>query len=912
MRFFHFASLLALYDIVSGDTLRPRAYDTHDYYAVHLQPQTSPSDFAAHLGLELEGSLGHLQDHYLLRHPRHGLDIVREAVQTHKRRKRKRGTGYENSILDGVLFHQKQHLKPPKVKRTPLPPPPIGLRQHSGVDYGTGQEANETAVKQADELATTLDISDPIFHEQWHLFNTVQVGHDLNVTGVWLNGTTGKNATVCIVDDGLDMDSNDLKDNYFAEGSHDFNDESEIPRPRLSDDRHGTRCAGEVAAVKNDVCGVGVAWDAKVAGIRILSKAITDADEATAMTYGFQQNDIYSCSWGPPDDGKEMGEPGILIKRAMVTAVQQGRGGRGTIYVFAAGNGASADDNCNFDGYTNSIYSITVGAIDRMGKHPYYSEKCSAQLAVTYSSGSNDAIHTTDVGANQCYTRHGGTSAAGPLAAGIYALVLEARPDLTWRDMQWLTVLTAVTLENDDDEWQNTSIGKPYNHQYGFGKLDAWALVSAAQTFQPVKPQAWYFSPWQHVRAAIPQGDVGLSSHYSVTASMLADANLERLEHLTVTMNVEHTRRGDLSVELRSPHGIASHLSTARRSDDYRGGYEDWTFMSVAHWGEDPAGDWTIVVKDTRVDDNNGTFVDWKLNLFGECTDASRQDLLPLPAEHDDDAHDEDHEDAPVSTAPVDNPSPTGAPPGNPSDHIDRPVNVKPTDAATTTTAAFEPPSATLTPGEEEGLADGVDEEQPDTTSSPTATATPAPPDNFLPSPFPTFGVSKRTQVWIYGALTLILVFIGSLSVYYCVFVRRRRTRQRASRDGYEFDFLKDEDDDDDSEDDHGRKIAGGGRGGRFGDGRNGGAGGGLGNKKRKPRAGELYDAFAGEGESDEDLFSDGEKGGYKDDDDDDDDDGHGARRGRRGLLGKAGSSDEGSSGSGSGSGGGVVRAPPR
>jgi kexin len=76
----------------------------------------------------------------------------------------------------------------------------------------------------------------------------------------------------------------------------------------------------------------------------------------------------------------------------MLNAVQNGRAGKGSIYVFASGNGASNEDNCNFDGYTNSIYSITVGAIDRKGLHPYYSEKCSAQLVVTYSSGSGDAI----------------------------------------------------------------------------------------------------------------------------------------------------------------------------------------------------------------------------------------------------------------------------------------------------------------------------------------------------------------------------------------------------------------------------------------------------------------------------------------------------------------------------------------
>jgi kexin len=165
-----------------------------------------------------------------------------------------------------------------------------------------------------------------------------------------------------------------------------------LPKPRLSDDQHGTRCAGEIAAAKNDVCGVGVAYNAKVAGIRILSASISDADEASALNFGYQDNDIYSCSWGPPDDGRSMEAPSPLIYKSMLNGVQNGRGGKGSIFVFASGNGGAVDDQCNFDGYTNSIFSITISAIDRKGLHPYYSEGCSANMVVTYSSGSGDNI----------------------------------------------------------------------------------------------------------------------------------------------------------------------------------------------------------------------------------------------------------------------------------------------------------------------------------------------------------------------------------------------------------------------------------------------------------------------------------------------------------------------------------------
>ena len=556
-----------------------RDYHTRDYFALHLDPAiASPLQVAQSLGATLEGPLGQLPDHYTFSSPKgsHVSTTLHEAQRGGVLGKRRTG-------LAGVLWSQKQVLRQRLSRRIPAPPP--GIRQSSTAnDDQEKGDAQNAAAQKLDGIAAALDIKDPIFKEQWHLFNPVQIGHDLNVTAVWLQGITGNGSVTSVVDDGLDMYSDDLKDNYFAAGSFDYNDRGPEPRPRLSDDRHGTRCAGEIAAVRNDVCGVGLAYDGQVSGIRILSRAISDEDEAAAINYAFQENQIYSCSWGPPDDGQTMEAPGLLIQRAMVNGVQHGRQGLGSIFVFAAGNGAASEDNCNFDGYTNSIYSITVGAIDREGNHPYYSEACSAQLVVTYSSGGNDAIHTTDVGQDKCYNGHGGTSAAGPLVAGIAALALSLRPDLSWRDMQYLCIEAAIPIHLDDADWQETRIGKKFSHTYGYGKVDAWRFIEAAKNFTSVKPQAWYHSPWLAVHHPIPQGDQGLASSFDVTNDMLQKANLGRLEHVTVTMNVNHTRRGDLSVELRSPEGLISHIATTRRGDAFVGGYDDWTFMSVAHW----------------------------------------------------------------------------------------------------------------------------------------------------------------------------------------------------------------------------------------------------------------------------------------------------------------------------------------
>lgn len=209
-----------------------------------------------------------------------------------------------------------------------------------------------------------------------------------------------------------------------------------------------------------------------------------------------------------------------------------------------------------------------------------------------------------------------------------------------------------------------------------------------------------------------------------------------------------------------------------------------------------------------------------------------------MPSETDDDDH--DVISAEVSTATVATAKPEVSHLDNPTDHINRPVNIKPTANVKSTTTDIRPPptSSPATPS-------------PTTSSTATPSATSLPSDSFLPHYFPTFGVSKRTQIWIYGALAIIVLFCAGLGTYFYV---QRRKRIRNSRDRYEFEML-------DNQEDGGTGVNGRGAKGTRG----------------RRRAGELYDAFAGE--SDEELLSDDEgvPGQYTDELDDNEEE-----RGRR------------------------------
>ncbi|KXS19863.1 hypothetical protein M427DRAFT_41691 [Gonapodya prolifera JEL478] len=584
----------------------------YDYFAVELQnweqlqPQNchdQASELATELGMVNMGQIGHVRGHYLF-----------EAAKPENIIGRRRAAGASSS---GNLSNH------PKVRYQARQVPKRRLFKRNAYE----PDVLDFVWK------SRLSINDPGAQKQWHWYNreSSQRGNDLNITGVWLQGVTGKNVTVAIIDDGLDYLSPDLKGNFFREGSWDFNggkngSQGQLPTPVLSDDRHGTRCAGEIAAMKNDVCGVGAAWDAKVAG------DITEADEAAAITFGYQQNQIYSCSWGPADDGAAAEGPPDIVAKAFEEGIRNGRGGLGSIYVFASGNGGGFKDNCNYDGYTNSIWTITIGAIDRENEHPTYAESCTALMAVTYSSSGHGGsyIFTTDVGEQGvCTEGHGGTSAAAPIASGILALVLSVRPDLSWRDVQRLVLETAVPFKSDDESWTRTAARRPYSVKFGYGKLDAYAIVERARTWTNIGPQTMFKPPTQTVGKEIPDDGTKLETMIAITAKALKEAQLIFVEHITVTVNIDHSRRGELNILLTSPSGIVSELGSPRPYDVSTDGLRNWTFSSVKHWDEDAVGLWTLSVIDTvhgekdPKESHKGSLLDWTLTIWGEGSSSS-------------------------------------------------------------------------------------------------------------------------------------------------------------------------------------------------------------------------------------------------------------------------------------------------
>jgi subtilisin family serine protease len=467
---------------------------------------------------------------------------------------------------------------------------------------------------------------DPLFENQWHLENTGQsggtAGVDVNAVPAWNLGLSGGGVQIAVVDDGLAHTHPDLCGNYRAEDSWDFNGDDPDPAPDPSRDVHGTAAAGVAAAAANGSCGVGSAWGAGLSGIRLIAAPTTDAEEALALTYNVNHNDIYSCSWGPQDDGRRLEGPGELTRTALAAGVQEGRRGLGSIYVWAAGNGASRLDNVNYDGYANSRFTIAVGAVDHNGVKADYSEPGASMLVTAPSSGAGAGITTTDLAGGygynaggDCTDQFGGTSSSAPLVAGVVSLMLEENPGLTWRDVQHILVRAAVKTDPDEDGWVQNGAGFWVNHNYGFGLVDAERAVSLASSWEGAAGAVSFDSGEIRVDAPVPADDWAADTFY-VGESI-------QLEHVAVFFSASHSYRGDLAVVLTSPDGTESILAESRLDDN--ADYDGWKFTSVRHWGEGSRGVWTLAVIDEYPQEDSGTWESWRLVLNG-----TEQESVPL------------------------------------------------------------------------------------------------------------------------------------------------------------------------------------------------------------------------------------------------------------------------------------------
>lgn len=478
--------------------------------------------------------------------------------------------------------------------------------------------------------------SDNLYASQWHL-NHASLG--INVESVW-DDYTGQGITVGVYDEGVQSNHHDLDGNYNSALHVSIFDTINNGGAVDLYDFHGTAVAGLIAAENNGAGTVGVAFNADVTGVQIFTPGWGAwIDELMTQQHTF---DVTNHSWGYVNafaDNRTVSDGGYwdTLFAGIWDAAAFGRSGLGTIMVQAAANGRANTDDVNLHGMKNDRHNITVAAMADDGYVSWYSTPGTAILITAPSNGGVAGIVTTDrIGAwgydSGDYTAgFGGTSAATPIVSGVVALMLEANPDLGWRDVQTILAATARHVGSDigaatsgyesygwtfnnATEWNGG--GYHYSGDYGFGLVDAWAAVRLAETWNR---QATTWTEWFHTTGTTGSWFIENGSPASIDLALSAPSvEIEAIE-VTLTWSTPHTWTGDLEISLTSPDGTVYWLM----HDGAEGVAipTTWTFMTRAYLGEIADGTWTVSIFDDFTADS-GTLSGVTITAWGSYTSA--------------------------------------------------------------------------------------------------------------------------------------------------------------------------------------------------------------------------------------------------------------------------------------------------
>lgn len=538
-----------------------------------------------------------------------------------------------------------------------------GLTIKNKVDYATNAyfvEAPEGTGQKVFDIANQLlarkevEYSHPelirprarktIFTQQWHLKKTtldgLVVDAHANIDAAH-EITRGEGTAIAIIDDGIDIDHPELSGSGKILAPQDATLQTNDPRPKDpfgtgpdDGENHGTACAGVACA--NGVAGAsGVAPKARLIPIR-LSSGLGSQREAEAFKWAADNGaDVISCSWGPadgrwynPNDPKhnQVVPLPASTRLAIDYAVTKGRGGKGCVVLFAAGNGNESVEN---DGYASYDKVIAVAACNDRGTRSVYSDFGNAVWCAFPSSDIGHApfshpapltagIWTTDRIAGDGYNTgsngdgdiqgsftksFGGTSSACPGAAGVAALVLSINPDLKWYEVKEILKQACDKIDPQGGNYAATG----HSPKYGYGRLNALTAVRLAT---PQLKSSTTIS--RNFDAPVPDMQT-VTFDLNVPDTMPVDS-------LTVDVNLRHTYIGDLVITLNPPattgvNPIVLHNRAGGSTHDLNKTYNiDDTPVLGGFIGKNCNGIWTLQIQDVAAEDS-GTLVSFGLEL---------------------------------------------------------------------------------------------------------------------------------------------------------------------------------------------------------------------------------------------------------------------------------------------------------
>ena len=326
---------------------------------------------------------------------------------------------------------------------------------------------------------------DPLFPEQWHLRNVGQgestAGVDGRVSEAWDVTLGDPQIILAINDDGVDLNHPDFAGKLEPELNYPSNWETLIGQGEFGG--HGTSVAGVAGAKADDsVGGAGVCPGCRVlphllgtssgGGFQVTDQEIADGFKEMVDSGAAVINNSWGYTLGDPiyvTPHQQLPPLPSVVSAAFDYAEQTGRGGKGTVIVWAAGN-----DNQELDDYSGYPTTVAVAAVGDLGLKSYYSSFGPEVSVAAPSNGALTGITTTRAGGGHT-DAFGGTSSASPFITGVVGLILSANPTLTAAEVRDILAASASPIDPVFGDYQ-----AGHSDYYGAGLVNAYVAVQMA------------------------------------------------------------------------------------------------------------------------------------------------------------------------------------------------------------------------------------------------------------------------------------------------------------------------------------------------------------------------------------------------------------------------------------------------
>jgi subtilisin family serine protease len=486
--------------------------------------------------------------------------------------------------------------------------------------FRVGIMAQENPIKLANRLQTHAEVllaetnviirhhhcyrpQDDRYPQQWYLQNQGGLGQSeqahIDIERAWDISRGDRAIVIAVTDDSIDLNHPDFQGSGKIVAPRDLADQDFLPLPELTTDNHGTAVAGVAVAEENGRGIVGVAPDCALMPIRTTGFLDDESIETLFHWATDHGAAVMCCSWGPG----ALRFPLSLRQRAAITeAATMGRGGKGCVIVFAAGNfnrplnattheagwpdNALGGETTWLNGFAIHPDVITVSACTSLAQKAAYSN-WGAEIFISAPSNNGppviwlpqtgfiqtppaittglrgNGVVTTDRTGDLGYTpsdftdTFGGTSSAAPVVAGVVGLILSVNPQLTVREVKDILRQTADKIVDPEPDPQlqlrlGTYENDGHSPWFGYGKVNAFRAVQAAQ--QRLKSPA----PAQRQVKQVSLASLSIPDPGTISSELVV-TETGQLQTIAVEVAIDHEFLGDLEIWLIAPSQAPNH-----------------------------------------------------------------------------------------------------------------------------------------------------------------------------------------------------------------------------------------------------------------------------------------------------------------------------------------------------------------